>query len=201
MKIKPLYIYLSVFVVFGIAVILFSRNAQKGDSFNPNVSQSQMPNDDVHKGMSSDNGPSKANVSPDAIAKMNALKESADKNPKDTATVRQYADLIVFHKPDEAAGYYQKILDMDPKRVDVLLQMTLIYFNKGDYNKAEEFTNRILKIEPQNATAYYNLGAIAHAKGDSNRARSIWQDVVKKYPHSEGAQVASKALSQLDQTK
>ena len=201
MKIKPLYIYLSAFVVFGIAVIIFSSNAKKGDSFNPNLTQGQMPNDDVHKGMKSNDAPSKSNVAPEAIAKMNALKEAVDKNPKDTAKVREYADMIVFHKPDEALGYYEKILNINPKRIDVLLQLTLIYFNKGDYNKAEDYTNTILKINPQNATAYYNLGAIAHAKGDTNKAKAIWQDVVKKYPNTEGAQVAGNALKQLDMTK
>lgn len=201
MKIKPLYIYLTAFVVFGAAVIFFSSNAKKAGPLNPHTSQGQMPNDDVHKGLNPTDAPSKSNVAPEAIAKMKTLKEEVDKNPKDTAKVREYADMVVFHKPDEALGYYEKILTVDPKRIDVLLQVTLISFNKGDFNKAEDYTNRILKIDPKNATAYYNLGAIAHAKGDPQKAKSIWEDVVKKYPNTDGAKVAASALTQMDAMK
>jgi len=202
MKIKPVYIYLSAFVVFGIAVIVFSSNAKKGGTVNPHIQQGQqMPNDDVHKGLSSNDAPSKSNVSSDAMAKMDALKAAVDKNPKDTAKVREYADMLLFHKPDEAITYYNKILNVNPKRLDVLLQMTLIYFNKGDFSKAEDYTNNIIRIDPRNATAYYNLGAIAHAKGDRDKAKSIWQDVVKKYPNTDGGKTAANALRQLDAMK
>jgi tetratricopeptide (TPR) repeat protein len=201
MKIKPIYIYLITFVVFGLAVILFSSNTKKSEPSNPHMQQGQMPNDDIHKGINSDDAPSKSNVSQDAIQKMAELKTAVDKNPKDTAKVREYADMLVFHQPEEAEKYFQKILNIDPKRVDVLLQLTLISFNKRDFNKAEKYTNIILKNDPANATAHYNLGAIAGAKGDNKKARSIWEDVVKKYPNTGGGKVASNALKQLDMMK
>jgi tetratricopeptide (TPR) repeat protein len=201
MKIKPLYIYLTAFVIFGIAIIIFSSSTKKGELTSPNAQQGQMPNDDIHKGMSSGDAPSKSNVSEEAKQKMAELKAAVDKNPKDTAKVRQYADMLVFHQPDEAEIYYKKILSIDPRRTDLLLQMTLISFNKRDFNKAEKYTDDILKNNPTNATALYNLGAIANAKGDNKKARSMWENVAKKYPNTDGGRVSSNALKQLDLKK
>jgi tetratricopeptide (TPR) repeat protein len=200
-KIKPIYIYLLSFIVFGVAVIVFSSNTKKADITDSNTQQNRMPNDDVHRGMSSGDAPSKSNVSEEAVKKIAELKAFVDKNPNDTAKTRQYADMLVFHKPDEAENYYKRILNVDSKRTDILLQLTLISFNKHDFDKAEEYTNKILSYNANYSTAYYNLGAIAVAKGDSKKAKSIWQNVVKKYPNSDAAKVASSALQQIEMAK
>ncbi|MCX7876740.1 MAG: tetratricopeptide repeat protein [Melioribacteraceae bacterium] len=202
MKIKPLYIYLVIFVVFIVAVIIFSNSAKKSDlANNPNINN-QMPDDDVHKGLKSQgNGetPSASNVMKEAIERMNKLKAEVDKNPNDTLKIREYADMLTLaHKPDEAIEYYSKIIKIDPKRVDVFLQLTYIHFNKGEFDKALDYTNKALAVEKDNLIATYNLGAILNAKGDKRQAINIWKNLAQKYPNTEVGHIAKESVKQLE---
>ncbi|MEW5844009.1 MAG: tetratricopeptide repeat protein [Bacteroidota bacterium] len=198
MKIKPIYIYLSVFVIFAASILFFSNGAKKSTAINLNQNQ-QMPNDEVHGKLKTSDEPSKSNVMQAAIEKLNALKADVEKNPKDTSKVREYADMLTMsHKGDDAIQYYNQILKLDPKRIDVLLQLTYVYFNKGDLAKADDYTNKILKIDKNNLFGLYNTGAIAQAKGDSKKARATWQDLSKRYPTSEVGKLAARSIQQLD---
>lgn len=202
MKIKPIYIYLGVFVIFIVAVVFFSnsaKNSNQANEINPNA---QMPSDDIHKGMvQQGNGdmPSKSNVMKEAVEKMNALKSAIEKNPNDTLKVREYAEMVQAHEPDEAIRLYENILKVGPKRIDILLELTFLYFNKGDLKKAEEYNNKVLNIDKSNIIANYNLGGLAQAKGDIKAAKAIWLDLAKKYPNTQIGNMAGELAKQLDQ--
>lgn len=202
MKVKPIYIYLGVFIVFVAAVVFFSKatkDSNKATGINP---QSQMPADDIHGKMKSQgNGgaPSKSNVMQDAIERVNKLKDDAEKYPNDTSKVRLYADVLIAHNPEEAIKLYERILKIDSKRTDILLQLTFVHFNQGDIKKAEEYNTRVLTIDNNNLIARFNVGGLAQAKGDDKKAKVIWQDLANKYPQSEVGKLASQIVKQLDQ--
>ncbi len=201
MKVKPIYIYLTVFAVFVAAVIFFSNSASKTNKQSELTANGQMPNDDVHKGMGSskEEAPSRANVMQEAIKKMNDLKAEVDKNPNDTLKAREYADMLLPHKPDEAIQIYEKILTKGPKRKDMLYQLTSAYYNKGDINKAEEYNNKLLSFDKDNLIANYNVAGLAQAKGDSKKARAVWDNLAKKYPNTDVGHMAGELVKQLDQ--
>mgnify|MGYP001599541817 CR=1 FL=1 len=202
MKIKPIYIYLGVFVIFIAAVLFFSnaaKNSKTARELNPNT---QMPIDDIHKGIAEQgNGdmPSKSNVMKEAVEKMNALKAAVEKKPNDTLKVREYAEMVQAHEPDEAIKLYENILKVGPKRTDLLLELTFLYFNKGDVKKAEEYNSKVLNIEKNNLIANYNLGGLAQAKGDIKTAKTIWQDLARKYPNTQIGNMAGELAKQLEQ--
>ncbi len=202
MKIKPLYIYLGIFVVFVAAVIFFSRTTKQS---NPNMnsnSAAQMPDDDVHGKMKSQgNGdsPSKSNLMADAAEKINKIKSEYEKNPNDTSKVFKYAEVLIGHNPDEAIKLYEKILKVGPKRIDVLLQLTYVSFNMGDVKKAEEYNSKVLSIEPNNLIAKFNVGGLAQAKGDENKAKAVWQELSSKYPQTEVGKIATELIKQMSQ--
>lgn len=202
MKIKPIYVYMTIFVVFIISVIIFSNSTKNLDINNNQQINGQMPEDDVHRGLKSQgNGdsPSASNVMKEAIEKMNKLKEEVDKNPNDTLKIREYADMLTLaHKPDEAIEYYSKILKLDTKRIDVLLQLTYVYFNKGDLDKALEYTNKALQVDKNNLIANYNLGAVLNAKGDKRQAIQIWKNLAQKFPNTDVGHIAKESAKQLE---
>jgi len=198
MKLKPIYIYLSLFAIFVAAVIFFSKDTKKPESADQNR---QMPNDEIHSKMNPGDAPSKSNVMKEALAKMNELKAAVEKNPNDTAKVKEYADLLTVHQPEEALKLYTRIYNIDPRRIDILFQLTLVYFNKGDYTKAEEFNNHILALQKNNLLAYYNTGAIAEAKGDRSKAKSIWQEIAVKHSKEEIGRVAMESIKELELKK
>lgn len=204
MKLKPIYIYLTIFVVFIISIVLFSNSTKKSNLTDNQQMNGQMPEDDVHKNLKSQgNGdaPSASNVMKEAIERMNKLKEEVNKNPNDTLKLREYADMLTLaHKPDEAIEYYSKILKFDPKRIDVLLQLTYVHFNKGDLDKALEYTNKALQVDKNNLIANYNLGAVLNAKGDKRQAILIWKNLAQKYPNTDVGHIAKESAKQLEGT-
>ena len=202
MKVKSIYIYLGVIIVFIAAVVFFSKTTKESNRETAVNSQAQMPDDDIHSKMRSQgNGdsPSKSNVMQDAVAKINNLKADYEKNPSDTTKARLYADVLIAHKPDEAIKIYESILKRGSRRTDILLQLTFMYFNQGDVNKAEEYNARVLNIDNSNLIAKFNTAGLAQAKGDEKRAKSIWQDLANKYPDSEVGKLAANLVKQLDQ--
>lgn len=196
MKIKPLYIYLIVFVAFIIAIIIFSNY----NSTDKVTASANMPEDDIHKGMMSDEqNPSKSNVMSSAKEQLEELRLAYEKNPNDTLHIREFADMLTMsHQYERAIELYTKILSVDPKRIDAHLQLTFVHFNNGDLDKAAESTNKILAINKDHQIANYNSGAIEAAKGNNNKAKEIWQSLMKKYPNSEIAHIAEQSLKQLE---
>lgn len=199
MKIKPIYIYIAVFAVLILLLVIFTSGDKTADN-DKALTEKQMPDDDVHKGMNMDGGnqPSKSNVSQEAVERMENLKKAVEENPDDTASAKQYAEMLAAgHQPAKALELLQSILKKDPKRIDILLALTFVYYNQSDFEKAEEYTNKVLVINKNHHEANYNLGAIAAAKGDKALAKKIWEDVVKRFPGSDVAKLAESSSKQL----
>lgn len=204
MKFKPIYVYLGVFVVFVAAIVFFSNVTKDANNAGTISEGAQMPEDDIHSGMRSrGNGemPGQDNVMKEMVEKMNALKLAIEKNPNDTAKVREYADMQIAHNPEEAIKLYERIIKIDPKRTDVLLQMTFTFYNTGELEKAIEYNNKVLSVDKNNLYAQYNIGGLAQAKGDTKKAIAVWKELAKKYPKTEVAHIAEQAAKQLEQAK
>lgn len=199
MKFKLAYLY----VVLGLGVIVTLFYLSRNDTSkveNNGIAGEQVPNDEVHKGLQdpTKQNPSKSNVSAEVYQKMEALKKDVDANPNDTSRMKAYADFMTAaHKPDEALPYYEKILNSNPKRNDILFNLAMIYYNKQNLDKAEEYTSLILKNNKNNTQAMYNLGAIAAGKGEKERAKEIWNKLVTDYPNDEVTQLAKSSLEKL----
>lgn len=200
MKFKIVYLY--VVLALGVLVTLFilSSNSKSTEAPAGNIENQEMPNDEVHKGMQNpaNGNPSKSNVSQEVYKKMDMLKKAVEANPNDTLKIREYADFMAAaHRQDEAIKNYQKILSIDPKRNDILFNLSIIYFTRQDYDKAEKYTNQILKNDKNNTQAMYNLGAIAASEGQKERAREIWNKLISEYPGDESAELAKSSLEKL----
>lgn len=203
MKIKPVYSYVILFLVFIISLVIFLPGAK--DSNKIKISpHGQMPDDEFHRELSQNDAdiPSKSNVAKDAIEKLNQLKKDYEKNPNDTLKARLYADMLMLsHQEEKAIELYEKILNVDKNRIDVLLHLTYLYFNKGELNKAEEATNQILSIRKNFPLALYNMGVISQVKGDSKKAKFFWNEVIRIEPNSKLAKNAKMMLDNLEKIK
>jgi tetratricopeptide (TPR) repeat protein len=196
MKFKPQYFYIILVVILVALIVIFTQ--KKSSNVPADIANKEIPNDEIHKGLKGNETPGKSNVSAEVIHKMEELKKAAEENPNDTLKLREYADFLSeAHKPDEAIQYYQKILQKYPKRTDILFSLSLIYYNKHNYNKTEELTNKILSYDKNNPLALYNLGAIYATKGDNKRAEKLWNEIIQKYPNTEAAKIAKQSLMNL----
>lgn len=198
MKIKPVYIYLSIFVI-AVLIIVTTSNTSNQEPEEP-VNTEAMPNDDIHKGLQNGATPGKGNVSGNIIHQMEMLKKAVEENPNDTIQVKKYAELLAAaHNPQKAVELYKSILVKDPNRIDILLGITFAYYNMRDMNNAEVYTNKVLSIDKNNHEANYNLGAIEAGRGNTSKAKEIWEDVIKRFPNSSVAQIAENSIKSISE--
>lgn len=193
MKIKPLHIYL-IITLAAVTFILITVTSKKENQ--PHIHTQDMPDDEIHKGFGSQ--PSGANVSATIKQQLENFAIKVKENPKDTSTIRQYAELLyASHKINESLEQYESILKINPKRYDVIFALSFIYFDLKNYEKAEEFSEIVVKNEPRNVDALYNLGAIAAVQNKKEKAKSVWEDLIKKFPGSEAAELAKSSIEKL----
>jgi|SRR5690554_1391999 len=196
MKIKPLYLYGGLSLLAIIFLIIFTQEKKQSD----NVVQGNMPDDEIHKNL--DNPvqapPGKENVAEEIVHKMEVLKKEVEQNPQDTVKIKEYADLLAAgHRSDEAIIWYYNILNINPRRTDILNKLAFIYYSKKNYSKAADLINKVLLYEPDNTEAMYNLGAIAATSGNREEAKKRWKELIEKYPGSDESKLAENSLKQL----
>jgi tetratricopeptide (TPR) repeat protein len=200
MKFKPIYFY-GIIVLISIIVLVVVATQNSTEPKEVQIGQNQnMPDDEVHKNLmkQGENQPSKENVSDEYRKRMAELKDAVEKNPEDTIALKNYADFLsASHNMNDAITYYNKILQVDPKRADIHFSLALIYYNKQDFAKCEDENNKVLKFDPKNQMALYNLGAIAATRGEVIKAKDFWNEVIEINPESETGKLAKESLAKL----
>lgn len=112
------------------------------------------------------------------------LLEKLKSNPKDSALLVQIGALYhTSHRFKEAAGYYQRALDTDPKNVAIRTKLASSLYRNGDIDGAITQLNQALKYEPKDANALFDLGMIKlQGQGDGKGAIAAWQRLLKTNP-------------------
>jgi tetratricopeptide (TPR) repeat protein len=200
MKLKPIYIYATVFIITIIFLFVISDSGSNKNLNNVDITNKEMPKDDIHQNLnkSMQQSPNSSNVTSEFKTKLEGMKKNVDDNPNDTLKIREYADfLTAAHKSDEALKYYELILSIDKNRKDILFSITYIHYSNGNLNKAEEVTKNILQLFPNDPMADYNLGAINATRGNKVKAREIWTKLIKDFPNTETAILAQNSLKKL----
>ncbi len=159
----------------------------------------KMPNDEIHNKLNTfKTPPNKNNVSKGFVHEMEMLEKHIAKAPDDTASIKRYGELLfASHKHFQAIDYYKRILRVDKKRKDILLDLTFAYYKLKDFNKAEFYTKQLLNYYPDNLAGQYNLGAIFASKGEKVKASKIWSKLITTSPNSKQAKLAKLSLKKL----
>ncbi len=146
--------------------------------------------------------PSKFDVSKKFLSKVNLLKKAIKNNPKDTLSMREYADLMsVAHNPKVANKYYLKILKIDRRRVDILFSLVSNYYRLRNIREAKKFNEKILRISPNDIGALYNKGVFLFTEGKIKQAEKAWKYLIKKFPNSPAAKLARQNLKRIGVTR
>ena len=199
-NIKPIYIYGIGVILSALVFIFLSQNDETNATRDAIGSVNrQMPHDNIHNGLTNPAQlPNQSNVSKDVMQHMQMLKQAAESDPRDTAKLKAYADFLsAAHQSDEALVYYNKILSMYPKRIDVLFSVAYLNYIKRNFAEAEKDLKKVISYDRNNLQAYYNLGAIAASEGDKEKAKEIWNNLIKEHPTAQIAATAKKSLSEI----
>jgi tetratricopeptide (TPR) repeat protein len=112
-------------------------------------------------------------------------KEAAEKkNPEDRAgtekkTVDQEKNadywydrgiLVSVYGNDKAAiQYFQKVIELDPRRSDAYFQLGVSYGELGEYQKAIGFMDKAIALNPDKSVYYYGRGRVYLLSGDEDK--------------------------------
>ena len=69
------------------------------------------------------------------------------------------------------AQKYERVIELQPKNVNALLNRGTIAYEQGDLESAAEYFQRAVEIAPSNAVALFNLGSTLDDLGRLNEAR------------------------------
>ncbi|MGP0629488.1 fused MFS/spermidine synthase [Nitrospina sp. 32_T5] len=124
------------------------------------------------------------------------------KGIKRKAQIDQYLDQAVAAVEhgafEQAAGFYFKILEIDPEHILTLLNLGSIYREIREYSKAEEAYRKTVQINPYYVYGFVELGRLALLRGDTQAALSALKEAQKLVPDDpETARLIDMAETQL----
>jgi cytochrome c-type biogenesis protein CcmH/NrfG len=176
---------------------------------------------DSHQTAEAKTAPTVNNVdaAPSAATQMpslDELKHMADKkaepllaklknDPRNSDLLNQLGTLYkATHQFQEAAAYYQKALEVDPKNVGARTDLASCLFYQGDADGAIKQLQEALSYDPKDANSLFNLGMIRlQAKNDSSGAVTAWRQLLKLNPTlaKEKKETVEKLIAQAQQSK
>ena len=113
----------------------------------------------------------------DDDALVQALEEQANSNPQDPAPRLKLADDLYDHgRYEQAIGWYQKALQLDPTNVNASTDLGTCYFNVGRTDDALRQLHGSLAIEPRHQPTLYNIIVVEmEGKHDYKAAADAWE--------------------------
>lgn len=112
------------------------------------------------------------------------LIEKLKGDPKNTEALIQLGAIYHgTHQFKEAASYYNKAVQIDPKNVASRTKLASSLFRSGDVDGAIAQLNQALTYEPKDANALFDLGLIRlQGKQDGKGALAAWERLLKSNP-------------------
>ena len=112
------------------------------------------------------------------------LLEKLKSDPKDSTLLIQVGSIYkATHQFKDAAGYYDKALQVDPKNVAIRTELASCLYYNGDVDGAISQLQQSLNYDPKDANSLFNLGMIKwQGKQDSKGALAAWQELLKSNP-------------------
>lgn len=175
---KQVYAMAAVCLVVGLAVGYLMRGsggAPAGATIQSSKSEPANPNGKM---------PSLEEMKRMADKQVEPLLAQLKANPNNFALLVQIGDVYKStHQFREAANYYQKSLEIDPKNVAVRTDMASCIFYSGDADGALAQLEQSLKYDLKDANTLFNIGMIKwRGKNDAKGALLAWQELLAKNP-------------------
>jgi tetratricopeptide (TPR) repeat protein len=130
-------------------------------------------------------GPVAAVPDPTAFVQTEAaLKAILDNRPGDLQTLIRLGNLYYDNNRfQEAADYYGRALEHDPRNVPVRTDRGTCYWNLGKPDAAIADFQKSLEVDPAHAQTLFNLGVVyLHGKNDPVQAKAAWQKLLAANP-------------------
>ena len=105
---------------------------------------------------------------------------------------------------DEAADRLQRVLRLQPKNTDAMVQLGFVELARGNLGAARQYFLDTLSLAPTYLDASFGLAEIEYREGNLDKARSLVEPVVEQQPGNQDAatllQSVRKAIEAREQT-
>lgn len=127
--------------------------------------------------------------------------EQLKKDPRNKDLLIRVARVYTStHQFQEAASYFAKALELDPKDARTRTEMASCLYYSGDVEGALAQLEQSLKYEPKNANSLFNLGMIKwKGKNDPAGAIQTWQELLRAHPNLDRRAVVEKMIAEARQ--
>ncbi len=173
--------------VYAMAVICLAIGLALGYLFRGSQSPAPPPVANVQPSAPSGMGgqmPSLDQMKKMADVKAAPLLEKLKSDPTNRDLLMQVGRIYqATHQFKEAADYYDKAVQADPKNVAIRTELASSLYYNGDVDGAISQLQKALQYDPKDANSLFNLGMIKwHGKQDAKGAIAAWQQLLKSNP-------------------
>jgi cytochrome c-type biogenesis protein CcmH/NrfG len=136
-----------------------------------------------------------------ADVKAAPLLEKLKSDPKNVNLLEQVGAVYNgTHQFMDAAIYYDKSLQINPRNVSTRTELASNLFYGGDVDGALRELQKALKYSPNDINALFNLGMIRFkGKNDPAGAIAAWQQLLKAHPGLDRRATVEKMIEQANQ--
>ncbi len=133
-----------------------------------------------------------------ANVKASTLIEKSKADPKNPDLLIQIAAIYQSsHQFKEAADYFEKALEIDPKNVANRTSLASCLYYSGDVDGAIDQLKQALKYNPKDANALFNLGMIKYqGKKDPAGAIATWEQLLKQNPNLDRKPIVEQLIAE-----
>lgn len=137
-----------------------------------------------HAAMNGSRMPSLEQLKQMADTQAAPLLEKLKTDPRNSVLLSQVGTIYhTTHQFKQAAGYYKKAVQADPKNVALRTKLASSLYRSGDSDEAIKQLNQALRDDPNDANCLFDLGLIKlNGKKDGRGALAAWQRLLKSNP-------------------
>ncbi len=84
--------------------------------------------------------------------------------------------------PERVVEAYLRAIELDPNTAGAHVNLGTVYFNAGQWDKAEQCYRRAVEVDPDYALAHFNLGNLADERNDKANALFHYRTALKINP-------------------
>jgi len=177
------YVMAAICLVAGLAIGYLLRGSQLQASPTPTATKPGIPSPQPNATVSG-HPHGLEELKQMADKRVAPLIEKLKSDPNDSAVLAQVGAIYhTSHQFKEAADYYGKAVQIDPKNVALRTKLASSLYRNDDIDGAIAQLNHALSYDPKDANALFDLGMIRlQGKQDGKGALEAWQQLLRTNP-------------------
>jgi cytochrome c-type biogenesis protein CcmH/NrfG len=179
---RQVYIMATICLLLGVAVGYLLRGSQS-----PKAAAAGAPEPTAHAAAPTQQMPTMEQMKQMGDKTAEPLLAKLKTDPDNADLLAQVGNVYKStHQFKDAAGYYERSLQANPKNVAIRTELASCLYYSGDADGALAQLQQSLKDDPKDANSLFNLGVIRwKAKKDTRGAIAAWQQLLSANPKLE----------------